>query len=261
MLAEIYRRAGAWKVRNVSAGWDRGLEDLVTEHGVEVDDAATAPVAFPSPAPRSAGPAPRLPSPRPADTSPVILTKAQPTVSLAKRGDSGIMRINLNWTQGRRKMFGGGAIDLDLACLFQLRDGRKGVVQALGNSFGSLEAAPYIVLDGDDRSGGVAAGENLLVNLAHLEDFTRILVFAYIYQGAPNWSAADGVVTLYPPTGTPVEVRLDSPDNRARSCVIALLKHDKGSLTVTREVKYVHGTQDAVSKAYRWGLKWTAGRK
>lgn len=84
---------------------------------------------------------------------------------------------------------------------------------------------------------------------------------SHLYGTAPNWSAADGVVTLYPPTGPEVEVRLDSPDNRARSCAIALLKNEKNELTVTREVRYIHGTQSEISKAYRWGLKWTAGRK
>lgn len=38
LLVEIYRRAGAWKVRNVSAGWNEGLAALVREHGVEVAD-------------------------------------------------------------------------------------------------------------------------------------------------------------------------------------------------------------------------------
>jgi stress response protein SCP2 len=41
VLGEIYRRGGQWKVRNVSAGWDRGFADLVREHGVSVDDEPT----------------------------------------------------------------------------------------------------------------------------------------------------------------------------------------------------------------------------
>ena len=49
VLVEIYRRAGAWKVRNVSAGWAAGLSALVTEHGVSVDD-EPAPAAAPQPA-------------------------------------------------------------------------------------------------------------------------------------------------------------------------------------------------------------------
>ena len=38
VLVEVYRRNGAWKVRNVSAGWSGGLSDLVREHGVTVDE-------------------------------------------------------------------------------------------------------------------------------------------------------------------------------------------------------------------------------
>ncbi len=49
VLAEIYRRGDAWKVRNVSAGWDRGLAALAIEFGVEVDDPAP-PAAPPAPA-------------------------------------------------------------------------------------------------------------------------------------------------------------------------------------------------------------------
>lgn len=274
VLLEVYRHNGVWKVRNVSAGWDGGLEALVVEHGVTVDDAPSpppppeAPPVQPSaprptqPSPASVPPQPQAtPAPQPVRLQKVVLTKASPTVSLAKSGQTGTMRINLNWTRGRGGFFRGGAVDLDLACLYQLKDGSKGVVQALGKSFGNLHHPPYIHLDGDDRSGNNTTGENLHINLAHLGEFKRILIFAYIYDGAPNWSAADGVVTLYPPTGPEVEVRLDSPDNRARSCAIALLKKEKNELTVTREVNYIHGTQSEISKAYRWGLKWAAGRK
>lgn len=38
VLVEIYRRGTDWKVRNVSAGWDSGLADLVTAFGVSVDE-------------------------------------------------------------------------------------------------------------------------------------------------------------------------------------------------------------------------------
>ena len=39
--------------------------------------------------------------------------------------------VNLNWASR--------GTDLDLGCLVELEDGRKGSVQALGNSFGSLK--------------------------------------------------------------------------------------------------------------------------
>ncbi len=82
-------------------------------------------------------------------------------------------------------MSGGGAggIDLDLAALYELADGRKGVVQALGNTFGDLDGPPYVKLDADDRTGSSAAGETLFINLDHTADIRRILVFAFIYEG------------------------------------------------------------------------------
>ena len=38
VLIEVYRRGPQWKIRNVSAGWTAGLDALVREHGVVVDD-------------------------------------------------------------------------------------------------------------------------------------------------------------------------------------------------------------------------------
>jgi tellurite resistance protein TerA len=193
----------------------------------------------------------------------VTLTKASPGISLTKTtGASGQMRVNLNWNQGK----GGGlfhksqAIDLDLGCLYELQDGRKGVVQALGNSFGSLTSAPYIHLDGDDRSGTATGGENLLVNLDHLGEIKRVVVFAFIYEGVPAWDKADGVVTLYPQGAEPIEVRLDEHSG-TRMCAVALLSNQGGNLDIRREVRYINGGQRELDTAYGWGMNWQAGRK
>ncbi|MFT4086036.1 MAG: Tellurium resistance [Gordonia sp. (in: high G+C Gram-positive bacteria)] len=196
--------------------------------------------------------------------SKVTLDKNTPSISLTKRGQvQGDMRINLNWTQtaGRGFFRKSNAVDLDLAAMYELADGSKGVVQALGNSFGDLKRPPFIVLDGDDRSGNSTGGENLFVNLGDVNRFRRILIFAYIYEGAPNWSSADGVVTLFPTDGPQVEVRLDSADDQAISCAIAMLTNVNGELHVNREVRYIHGSQRAVDEAYGFGMKWTTGRK
>ncbi len=94
-------------------------------------------------------------------------------------------------------------IDLDLGCLWEPADGSKGVVQALGNAFGSLRTPPYGLLDGDGRSGAATAGENLLVNLDQLQQIRRILVFAYSYQGTPARDRAQAVVTMFPAGAPP----------------------------------------------------------
>jgi tellurite resistance protein TerA len=193
----------------------------------------------------------------------VTLTKAKPGISLTKStGASGQLRINLNWNQGK----GGGlfkkssAIDLDLGCLYELQDGSKGVVQALGNSFGDLNKPPYIFLDGDDRSGTATGGENLLVNLDQLGTIKRVVVFAFIYDGVPAWDKADGVVTLFPQGSDPIEVRLDEHSG-SRMCSIATLTNEGGNLAIHREVKYIKGGQRQLDEAYGWGMNWTAGTK
>jgi tellurite resistance protein TerA len=196
--------------------------------------------------------------------SKVQLSKAAPTISLTKdAGAHGTMRINLNWSQPARKLFsrGAGSIDLDLACLWETTDGRKGVVQALGNSFGSLDAPPYVYLDGDDRSGSAAGGENMLINLDHLAAIKRVLVFTFIYEGAPNWAAANGVVTLYPQGAAPIEIHLDEASPSAPTCAIAMLRSTGHTLTIDREVRYIQGMQEELDHAYGWGMNWRPGRK
>ncbi|MGH8862604.1 MAG: TerD family protein [Jatrophihabitantaceae bacterium] len=214
-------------------------------------------------------PAPAVPPAAPATPSgPVVLTKAAPTVSLAKTG-GGTLRVNLNWNARAtepRGLFKKAApsLDLDLGCLYEFTDGSKGVVQALGNAFVATDRdtrTPIIRLDGDDRSGAVSGGENLLVDLAHVARIRRVLVFALIYEGAANWAAADGVATLYPAAGPSVTIRLDDPRDGARICAIAMLESQGGTLHVRREVNYINGGQRALDEAYGWGMRWTAGRK
>lgn len=210
----------------------------------------------------------------------VVLTAAAPQVSLTKSGGStGNIRINLNWSQGAaaapvgpkaggffkrlaaQAAGGASAVDLDLGCLYELSDGSKGVVQALGNSFGSLDRAPWIKLDGDDRTGAVTSGENMSINLDQPGRFRRILIFAMIYEGAPNWAAVDGVVTLSPINGPQIEVRLDADDRAARICAVAQLINDNGDLVVQHEVKYINGGQSMLDSEYGWGMSWSPGRK
>ncbi|MEU6192531.1 TerD family protein [Streptomyces sp. NPDC047061] len=232
------------------------------------------------PAPTSAG----LPVPPPPPTAPttptapvrlskVTLTKAAPSVSLAKQGGtSGALRVNLNW-QVRKQLPGwgglrGGAgdLDLDLCALYELADGRKGVVQALGNAFGSVNRPPYIHLDGDDRTGAVSSGENLTVNLDHRQDFRRILIFVTIYQGARSFADLHATVTLQPQHGAPVDFSLDECTVPSTVCALALLTNTGGDLVVQREARYLVpergvSPQRTVDRAYGWGMNWTPGRK
>jgi len=191
----------------------------------------------------------------------VSLTKSAPAVSLTKAtGATGTLRVNLNWNTNAA----GGEIDLDLGCLYEYADGSKGAVQAVGGLFRDRHQSgpdPICRLDGDDRSGSNSAGENLYIDLRQLANIRRILIFTLIYDGVPNWAAADGMVTLFPVSGPQIEIRLDEPGDDSPICAIALLENTGSTLKIRREVRYVQGSQEVLDRAYGWGLKWVAGSK
>ncbi|MFG2343550.1 TerD family protein [Streptomyces phaeochromogenes] len=295
VLGEFYRRQGAWKFRAVGQGYSSGLAGLATDFGISVDEpqqAAPAPVAPPAPVPPPvtvppvtaapvtpppAPPVPPAPPTAPVRLTKVTLTKEAPSVSLTKQGGtSGVMRVNLNWQV--RKQFSGwqaklgravamhADLDLDLCALYELSDGSKGVVQALGNAFGALHQPPFIHLDGDDRTGASTSGENLSINLDHTRNFRRVLIFVTIYEGARSFADLDATVTLQPLHGAPVDFSLGECTVPSTVCALALITNTGSDLVVQREARFLVpdrgvSPQRTVDYAYGWGMNWTPGRK
>ncbi len=202
----------------------------------------------------------------------IELKKKGDKINLQKRENTslGELVINLNWTQKNpyqkgimNSLFGSGSksIDLDLGCFFEMKDGSKGIVQALGNSFGYYHDFPYVQLDGDDRSGSSTTGENLRINGGRIADFKRILIFTYIYEGAVNWSEAMGVVTIKNPQGPEIIVRMDEYGSNLMMCGIALLENQNNETFSIEKLVTFHKGHRELDAAYNLGLKWTAGSK
>lgn len=263
ILGEFYRRQGAWKFRCIAQGFSGGLAPLAKHFGVEVATPVAAPVVAPPQRPASITP----PAKSNVSLSKITLDKTRSTISLEKTSAGfGEIKVNLNWNKantGKRGLFGGlknDAIDLDVGCLYELQSGKKGAVQALGNSFGNLQSEPFIQLMGDDRSGSVSDGEWLHINGRQWQQMKRILVYAFIYDGAPNWKETDGVVTIHIPGQPPIEVKLNEEGGRYGMCAIALLENDNGAVKVIRHVDFHKGHSD-MDRAYHWGMRWAAGSK
>lgn len=191
-------------------------------------------------------------------------------VSLKKGGTSGLgeILVNLNWNakpakKGLFGMFGGGGqgIDLDLGCLLELKDGSKGVVQALGNAFGSYSQPPFISLDGDDRTGAVTTGENLRINGNQIALFKRILVYTFIYEGVANWQQADATVTIKYPGAEDLIVRMDSYNSSYAMCGLALLENVNDETFSVEKIVQFYPSHRELDEAFGWGLRWQAGRK
>lgn len=199
----------------------------------------------------------------------INLQKGQ-KVSLEKKSPAGLgeILVNLNWNAKPAKqgflagLFGGNqGIDLDLGCLYELKDGRKGSVQALGNAFGALNQTPFVSLDGDDRTGAAVAGENLRINGNKITEIKRILVYTFIYEGVANWQQADAIVTIKYPGAEDIVVQMDSYNSAYKMCALALLENQNDqTFSVEKIVQFYPGHME-LDQAFHWGLRWRAGSK
>lgn len=248
---EIYKK-DVWRFAAVASGFNGGLSDLLRAYGgEEITNHSDSSIQNAQPQ--------NLPKK-------VELKKGQ-KVNLKKNssGTLGEVLINLNWNQPAQKsgFFGlrSQAIDLDLGCLFELKNGRKGCVQALGNTFGSLTSPPYIALDNDDRSGASINGENLRINGSMLSEIKQILVYTFIYKGAVNWSEAKGIVTVKCPGSQELIVRMDEYGSSLPMCAIALLENcNNETFSVEKIVRFFQGHR-FMDRAFNWGMQWVPGRK
>ena len=196
----------------------------------------------------------------------IILEKGS-KINLSKGNkELGKINVNLNWNAATKKglfssLLGAKSIDLDLGCLFELKDGSLGTVQALGNCFGSYDRSPYVYLDGDDRSGTNASGENLFINGDKIKEIKRILVYTFIYEGATNWQEANGKVLIKVPGQEEILIHMDEYNNRYKMCALAMIENvNDSNFSVEKLVRFFDGHK-SMDEAYHWGLKWVAGRK
>jgi tellurite resistance protein TerA len=281
IVGELYQRDGQWRFGAVGQGFNGGLSALLTHFGgAEAAPANTpAPTNSPAPAPETTGQAPKKVS-----LSKVTLAKRGDKVSLEKKGNQGFGRIvvNLNWNQAAlptsepakpgflNKLMGtaqprSNGIDLDLGCMFELADGRRGIVQALGDCWGSFSHPPFVHLDSDDRSGTNVNGENIFINGDEIHQIKRLLIFTFIYEGVANWAHTNGTVTITTPNQPPIEVKLDNGTN-ALMCAIAMIENNGGNLQVTKVVEYFEGTRqkmahELMNDRFGFGLNFKSGSK
>lgn len=270
ILAEIYRRNGSWKFRNVSQGFTGGYGDLARAYGMNpTRPAPPAPASTPSAQSRVTTPPMsrsgtlQRPSLPPDILEKITLDKERPAISLDKQPGAGIdLRVNLNWNRAARKglFIRNSAIDLDLGCLYELKNGDRGCVQALGNAFGALDHPPYIKLMGDDRTGDSLNGEWLHVNLDHWSKIRRVLLYAFIYEGTPNWKSTDAVITISTPGAPEIEIRMNEFSNRHHVCALALIENRNEKIDLSRQLRFFSG-HHKMDRDYRWNMQWTHGSK
>ncbi|MEV4441868.1 TerD family protein [Streptomyces sp. NPDC049577] len=174
VVVEVYRRAGAWKVRAVGQGYANGLAGIATDFGVSVDEqpaqpAAAAVTAPPVPAAPPAAPAPGKVN---LDKGRVSLRKNE-TVSLVKGGRplTHSVRMGLGWEPA----YGSRAIDLDASVIAYGPD--RNMIDAC--YFGRLMILNGTVQHSGDNLTGEGSGddETITVHLGGLPPEVTGLVF------------------------------------------------------------------------------------
>ena len=182
-------------------------------------------------------------------------------VDLRKGGGVQAIHVNLNWDAPAKKgLFGAlqAAPDLDLGCMFRLKTGEAGVIQSLGNTFGSRDRPPFIFLDKDDRSGAASDGENLFLFRPDLIDL--VLIFAFIYAGASDFGSVGGRMSVRDPEGIETFMRLSSPERGRNFCGIATIRNAGSSIEITKEELYFPSHREA-DQRFGFGFRWAAGSK
>lgn len=152
-------------------------------------------------------------------------------------------------------------VDLDLGCLYELRNGGRGGMQAFGKMHGSLEQEPWIFLTGDERTGDrEGPDETILVNGAHWGEIERLLIYVYIYDGARNWASVRPQIQVRVPGEQPMVVTLNARKPEMSVCAVAGIESIRGGIKMTSYLEYFPGHAE-MDRAFGYGLAWEDGSK
>ena len=152
-------------------------------------------------------------------------------------------------------------IDLDLGCLYKLKNGLRGGMQAFGDMHGALDSEPFIFLSGDERRGDRdGPDETILVNGAHWDEIEKILIYVYIYDGARNWAAVRPQIQVRVPGEQPMVVTLNARKPEMSVCAVAGIENVRSGIKMTNFLEYFPGHAE-MDRAFGFGLEWESGSK
>jgi tellurite resistance protein TerA len=107
------------------------------------------------------------------------------------------------------KLMGNKAPQIDLGCMYETIDGKKGVIQSCDGNFGAISKAPYIFLDKDDRAKAAKNSEN--VTIYRLEMIKQVIFFL-ICQSAEHFQSVDNQMTFQINNGEQIHIQLNNSE-------------------------------------------------
>lgn len=152
-------------------------------------------------------------------------------------------------------------VDLDVGVLYELANGKRGCVQAFGEQYGALEEEPFVFLSGDERTGDAEGEDELIkVNGRQWNQFKRILIYVYIYEGVDNWDTVKPQIQVRVPEEKPMIVSLNAKRQDLALCAVAGLENIRGGIKMTNFMEYFPGHAE-MDRAFGYGLDWAEGQK
>lgn len=208
----------------------------------------------------------------------IILEKSgdKHRIDLTKVGRTiiGEIKINLDWSKGGllKQMFG-KPIDLDLGCFYELRDGKKMLLDGLQFSHGRggnrdqqtrqgcYTKTPFIWHKGDDRGGSSESGETILVNPIGIPNIKRIIVYTFIFEGVAKWADTNAIVKVLVPGCEDVVVQMGKQSSMKRFCAIASIEVNTDNSIEVQKLVTFHDSHSDCDKQYGWGFNYSPGSK
>ena len=191
-------------------------------------------------------------------------------ISPGPKGFEGI-RIGVSWDNVQTEKTGffsklvkkvaHSGVDLDIGCLYEMQDGTRGAIQAFGEKFGDINAPPFIKLSGDERTGNAKGiDEFITINGQHWDKIKRLLIYIYIYDGAPHWAEINPYTIIDVPGEHDLVVTLSTYKEELCVCAVGGLENVRGSIKLTNYTEYFPGHNE-MDRAFGFGLDWGDGKK
>ncbi len=152
-------------------------------------------------------------------------------------------------------------IDVDLGCFYELQNGTRGILQAFGDEYGNVDTPPYIALSGDERTGEAEGDDEFLtINGTKWPDIKRMIIYVYIYQGAPHWGVIKPRLVVTIPDHPKMVISPQAHNETMNVCAIAGLTNHRNGIRLENFTEYFPGHAE-MDRAFGFGLQWDDGQK
>jgi tellurite resistance protein TerA len=125
---------------------------------------------------------------------------------------------------------------------------------------GCFVGQPWVWHQGDDRTGSAVSGETIFVNPQGIKELQRLVIYAFIFEGAAGWGSTDAVVTIKAP-GHEVTINMGQQSDRRTFCALAELTFSGSNEVSIKKLMTFHEGHEDCDTAYGWGFRYGVGGK